>query len=485
MQDTENKDSMSSLSDEKKEIREEVAEEVSSLDDVDVSGVNERKTLFYVDLRILPLLALMYAFALIDRINLGSARVAGMGLALHLEVGDRYSIASCLYFVPYILLQIPGNAMLRAVGARNLITFIVVGWGAVQTGMAFVKSWGMLTLCRILLGALEAPFFPAMVYIISTWYKRHEVQKRLAAFYLMSITISAFSSIMAYGLSMLNGKSGIQGWSWIFLVEGVITIGLGIIGYFLLPDFPDKNKFLSREQTVLILKRVREDRGDHVPDEITTAKVLHHLSDWTLWAYGIMFGCATLPAYMLAYFIPVILAGMGYSTTDSLLLSAPPYGPAFLSAMIFAWLADRTKHRSSYIAIQAVITLVGTCMTAFATQNSVRYAGTFFINAGSAGCIPGILAYGANNVASQSKRAVSSALTVAWGGIGGILATTVFRQEDSPKYLPGLWVTLVAQIVMILLAFVTMFHFYRKNKLAREGKLSAPLEGKAGFYYTL
>jgi hypothetical protein len=69
-------------------------------------------------------------------------------------------------------------------------------------------------------------------------------------------------------------------------VEGIITIGLGIIGYFLLPDFPDKNKFLSREQTVLILKRVREDRGDHVPDEITTAKVLHHLSDWTLWAYG-------------------------------------------------------------------------------------------------------------------------------------------------------------------------------------------------------
>ncbi|ESK97356.1 high-affinity nicotinic acid transporter [Moniliophthora roreri MCA 2997] len=439
----------------------------------------------YIDFRVLPLLAVMYSFALIDRINLGSARVAGMGNALHLEVGERYSIASCLYFVPYILLQIPGNAILRRTGARNLITFIVVGWGAVQTGMAFVKSWEMLTLCRILLGALEAPFFPAMVYIISTWYKRHEVQKRIAAFYLMSITISAFSSIMAYGLSLLNGRSGMAGWSWIFFVEGIITIGLGLVGFFFLPDFPDRNKFLSKEQTAVILRRVQDDRGDSVPDEINIRKVLHHLSDWTLWVYGIMFCCATLPAYMLAYFIPVILSGMGYNTTDSLLLSAPTYGPAFLSAMIFAWLADKTKHRSSYIIIQAMITLVGTCMTAFSPRNPVRYAGTFFINAGSAGCIPGILAYGANNVASQSKRAVVSALTVAWGGIGGILATTVFREKDRPKYLPGLWVTLVAQIVMMLLALVTMYHFRRMNRLAREGKLAGPLEGKPGFYYTL
>uniref|UniRef100_A0A0W0FVF7 Major facilitator superfamily (MFS) profile domain-containing protein n=1 Tax=Moniliophthora roreri TaxID=221103 RepID=A0A0W0FVF7_MONRR len=414
LQDMENKDSSSSLS-EKKEIRGSPAEEVEveALDGVvDTSGVNVRKTLLYIDFRVLPLLAVMYSFALIDRINLGSARVAGMGNALHLEVGERYSIASCLYFVPYILLQIPGNAILRRTGARNLITFIVVGWGAVQTGMAFVKSWEMLTLCRILLGALEAPFFPAMVYIISTWYKRHEVQKRIAAFYLMSITISAFSSIMAYGLSLLNGRSGMAGWSWIFFVEGIITIGLGLVGFFFLPDFPDRNKFLSKEQTAVILRRVQDDRGDSVPDEINIRKVLHHLSDWTLWVYGIMFCCATLPAYMLAYFIPVILSGMGYNTTDSLLL-------------------------------------------------------------------------GANNVASQSKRAVVSALTVAWGGIGGILATTVFREKDRPKYLPGLWVTLVAQIVMMLLALVTMYHFRRMNRLAREGKLAGPLEGKPGFYYTL
>ncbi|KAF9268567.1 MFS general substrate transporter [Marasmius fiardii PR-910] len=432
----------------------------------------------------LPILAIIYAFALIDRINLGSARVAGMGPDLQLQVGERYSIATCLYFVPYILLQIPGNAMLRMVGVRNWITFIVVGWGAVQLGMAFVKHWGLLTLCRVLLGVFEAGFFPAMVYIISTWYKRHEVQKRLAAFYLMSITISGFSPILAYALSLLNGRGGIHGWSWIFIIEGSVTIALGILGFFLIPDFPDRNTFLSRAQTAFILKRVEEDRGDSKPDEITTQKIFHHLGDWTLWVYGIMFACSTLPAYMLAFFIPIILKGLNYSTTASLLLSAPPYGPAFISAMIFAWLSDKLRHRSGFIAIQALITLVGCCMTAFAKAGATRYAGTFLINAGAAGCIPGVLAYGANNVVSQSKRSVQSALTVAWGGVGGIMASTVFREKDTPNYIPGLWVTIGAQIIMIILSGVTYLHFRRMNRLAREGRLSAPLEGKEGFFYT-
>ncbi|ESK87307.1 high-affinity nicotinic acid transporter [Moniliophthora roreri MCA 2997] len=463
----------------------EIESVVDMLQDGDIPGVNERRTMLYIDLRILPLLALIYAFALIDRLNLGSARIAGMGADLQLTVSDRYSIASSLYFVPYILLQIPGNVFLRAVGARNLITFIVIGWGGVQTGMAFVPNWRLLTLCRVLLGALEAPFFPALVYIISTWYKRHELQKRLAAFFMLSITASAFSAVLAYGLSLLGGKSGLAGWSWIFFIEGLITIGLGIIGYFLIPDFPDRNTFLSAAQTRFILKRIEEDRGDHVPDKITTKKVLYHLSDWTLWVYGIMSTCAAIPTYMLAYFTPVILRSMGYSTTHSMLLSAPPYGSAFVSAMTFAWLADRTKHRSGYIVIQAIMTLIGTCMTAFAVQNSVRYAGTFFISAGSAGCIPTILTYNANNVASQSKRAVSSALVVAWGGIGGIVASTAFREKDAPKYIPGLWVTVAAQILMILLAVITMLYLRRMNRLSREGKLSEPLEGKPGFYYTL
>ncbi|KAJ6631604.1 major facilitator superfamily domain-containing protein [Mycena sp. CBHHK59/15] len=445
----------------------------------------ERRTMRSVDLHIIPILALLYAFALIDRINLGAARTAGMGDALHLDIGARFSIATVLYFIPYILLQIPGNLLVRKVGARNWLTVSVIGWGAVQLGMGWVPTWGYLTFCRVLLGGFEASFFPAAVYIISSWYTRYEVQKRLASLYLMSLTISGFSPILAYALSLLDRKRNIDGWSWIFIIEGSVTLFLGIISFFLLPDFPESNTFLSQEQTALVLQRVEDDRGDSVPDQLTFKKVFKHLGDWTLWAYGLMFMCCTLPAYAIAYFISVILKGMGWSTTAALLLSAPPYAPAFFSAIFFAWLSDKKRHRAGFIVLQGLISIVGLCLTAFAPHNGARYLGIFLLNAGSSGCIPSILAYSANNVVGASKRSISSALTVAFGGVGGIIASTVYREQDFPRYLPGLWVTLGAQFLLLFLVGATSLHFARQNRLAREGRLAAPLEGQPGFFYTL
>ncbi|KAJ7287182.1 major facilitator superfamily domain-containing protein [Mycena rebaudengoi] len=443
----------------------------------------ERRTLRSVDLHLLPVFGLLYSFALIDRINLGAARTAGMGPALQLQIGARFSIATVMYFVPYILLQIPGNLVIRKVGARNWLFFCTICWGAVQLGMGYVRTWSQLVWCRVLLGIFEASFFPSIVYLISSWYTRYEVQKRLAGLYMLSVTISGFSPILAYGLSLLNGKRHIAGWSWIFIIEGAITLFLGVGSFFLLPDFPEKNKFLTPDQTALILERVEDDRGDSVPEEITFRKVMSHLGDWTLWAYGLMFMCCTLPAYALAYFISIILKGMGWSTTNALLLSAPPYAPAFLSALFFAWLADKYRHRAGFIAIQALISITGLCLTAFSKHNNVRYFGIFLLNAGSSGCIPGILAYSANNVVGSSKRSVSSALTVAFGGVGGIIASTVYREKDFPRYLPGLWVTLGGQFLLLSLVGATTLHFMRLNKRARtEGVV---LEGRAGFFYTL
>ncbi|KAG6850853.1 hypothetical protein H0H93_007471 [Arthromyces matolae] len=445
----------------------------------------EGKTMRFVDWRILPLLALLYSFALIDRINIGAAYTAGMGADLGLSEGARYSIATCLYFVPYVLFQLPGNLVLRKFGVRNWLTFTVVAWGAVQLGMGFVTSWHALTAARVLLGAFEASFFPAMVYIISTWYKRHEVQKRLAVFYLIAITMGGIGPILAYVFSLLDGKRGIRGWSWIFIIEGTVTLFLGVVAWFFVPDFPDKNRFLTPKQTALVLRRIEEDRGDSIPDQITVPKVLKHLSDWTLWSYGIMFMCSSMPAYAQAYFLTLILKGLGWSKTASMLLSAPPYFPAIATTMFFSWMSDRTRHRGGFIVIQSLICLVGICLTAFSGNGHIRYFGVFLLNAGNSGTIPGILAYASNNVVSQSKRSVQSALTVSMGGIGGIIASTVYRAEDAPRYLPGLGVTIGTQCVLILLVGITHIHFRRLNSLARAGKLKKPLEDQPGFLYTL
>jgi len=442
-----------------------------------------QKTLRMVDWRMLPLLGLLYAIALIDRTNLGIARTAGMEIQLKLNLGERYSIASMIYFIPYILLQIPGNIVLRWIGARSWLTICVVGWGIAQLGMGFVPTWGWLVFCRVWLGVFEAGFFPALVFIITTWYKRHEVQKRLAVFYLVSIVLGGFSSLAAFGIAHLNGRGGLLGWSWIFIIEGILTIVLGLLTWLFVPDFPDKSRFINEEQRKMILDRVEADRGDSIPDKITGAKILHHMSDPVIWLMALMFLSSAMPAYAIGFFITIILRTMGFSITMSLVLTAPPYIFAAISTFAFAYISDKTRKRAFWLAIQNLVCITGLFIVGYANTHGARYFGLFLVNAGASGCVPGILAYSSNNITSHSKRSVSTAIVIAAGGIGGIFATTVYRQKDFPKYMPGIWATLACQFTMLIcLAFLTWL-FNKRNKAYREGKCGH-LENTPGFYYT-
>ncbi|KDR68084.1 hypothetical protein GALMADRAFT_79027 [Galerina marginata CBS 339.88] len=443
-----------------------------------------KKTIRMVDWRMLPLLGLVYSIALIDRANLGTAFTAGMEVDLRLDIGERYTLASMVYFFPLIMMQIPGNIILRWLGSRSWLTICVVGWGGAQLGMAFVTTWGQLSICRVLLGAFEGGFSPAIIFIITTWYKRYEVQKRLAIFYLSSIVIAAFSSILAFAITFLKGKGGLNGWRWIFMLEGLMTIVLGVLTWFLILDFPDKSTFVNEKQRQMILDRVQADRGDSIPDKMTWKLLFAHLRDPLLWVYAIMLMASTMPAYAVGFFLTIILKGMGFSESLALILSAPPGVFAAASCFFFAWLSDRTRKRAVWMVVQNLIAITGLLIAVYSNKNPVRYFGLFLVNAGATGCIPAVLAYGANNITSHSKRAVQIAVVGAGGGIGGIMATTVFRQQDAPRYLNGMWTTIGLQILMMILLGVTTFVFKRRNRLRLEGKIG-PLEGQPTFYYTI
>lgn len=116
-----------------------------------------------------------------------------MGKDLQLTVGERYSIITAVFFPPYVVFELPSNMALRKVGCRVWLSLITVLWGGVMLGMAFLTNWHQLLVCRVLLGVLEAGFFPGCVYLISCWYTRAEVQKRIAAFYLTAMVISGVS----------------------------------------------------------------------------------------------------------------------------------------------------------------------------------------------------------------------------------------------------------------------------------------------------
>jgi len=448
-------------------------------------AVDLKETMRKVDVRLLPILGLLYAFSLMDRNNLGLARIVGAGEELKLNIGSRYSICSLIFFVPYAALEWASNIVLRKISAALLLSGIATFWGFTMLGMGFVKNWQALAGCRAIIGALEAGFFPGCVYLISSWYVRREQQSRLAFFYLSATLVSAFNPILCYGISTIGVVYGLKAWRWIFIIYGCITAFLGIISYWLIADFPDKAKFLTKEEIAVVTDRIDKDRGDSVPDSLTWQKAFNYILDWKLWSFALMYSSSTLVPYAYASFLPIILhRGMGFNLRDAQILGAPPSVFTVFAGMAVAHFADKSGVRGPWIVGQASITIVGLCMTGFTSHNAVRYIGTFLGMFGGLSNIPAILAYSMNNITGYSKRSYTSALVSAFGGIGGIVAGAAFREKDSPNYVPGIWTAIGFQLMTIVLVIITSSHFAYKNRQVRRG-LAPAIENTPGFFYTL
>ncbi|PNH29846.1 hypothetical protein BJF96_g6960 [Verticillium dahliae] len=423
-----------------------------------LSPEEQKKVIRRIDVRLLPILGLMYSISLIDRTNLGLALVAGLQEDLALHIGNRYTVIVMVFFVAYILFEIPSNLILPRAGPANWLAFLGVGFGSVLLGCT---------------------------YLITCWYTRFEVGKRLSGFWIMSVILSAFSAIFAYVLALLDGKGGLAGWSWIFIIEGAITIVVCGLGWFIIIDFPTKaGKFLKPAEQAFVIERINNDRGDAEEDGVNARKILKHLKDWKLyfWAFNLM--SSTLPGYAYSYFLPIILRnGMGFSRTNSMLLSAPPYLLAAIMAFVSGWLGDKYKIRGPIIAVHQAITAVGMLITVYAKSNAARYFGAFLGIGFLQFCVPGVLTFQANNITSHSKRAVASATCLIGGGVGGIISSVAFMAKESPHYTTGVWTTFGISMTSICMIIIMDLYFWRLNKGVKAGtRLN---EGMAGWFYTL
>ena len=326
--------------------------------------------------------------------------------------------------------------------------------------------------------------WPGVVYLTCCWYTRYEIQFKIAVYMASALVMSSFSGILSYGIGTMRGTAGYSGWRWIFIIEGAITVVLGLLGFVLIVNFPDKAKFITEEERSIVMGRLNADRGDAEDDHITLRKIVHHMKDWKMWYLSWVYVCNTLPCYGMSYFISVILRGFGYSVGTSQLLTAPPFCAAMLIQLVTSWFSDRYHVRSPFILGHALLTVVGFGMMVGSDTNGVKYAGAII---GVVGCQPNqafLISYLQNNIVRTSKRAVASAMQIGGGAIGGIIASTVFRQVDAPKYVPGLAVTLSMVSVMFLMLIIFALIMYRENKKLAEGK-RGPIEGMVGFKYTL
>ena len=485
---------------------------VQSKEDVDVDEVynraEQRAIIHRIDRRLVSMTGLMYCVSLMDRTNLSNAIIAGMRTELRLDIGFRYGIIALIFFVPYVLFQPPATVLTRKIGPRIFLSSIALAWSVVMIGFGFVDSWSTLAGLRVLLGALEAGFFPGSVYLLSAWYVRYDVQKRYSVFYLIGCFAAACAGILAFGFMQMRGLAGKDGWRWIFIMEGIISCLVALLGFWLLVDFPETAhkawRFLSREECAFVIRRVDRDRGDAVAEPFTYGRFLRPAGDWKIWCFALIFlyvdaraplypspglrsrrpSCVTTVTYSIAFFLPVILVDrMRFGVGAAQCLVAPPYAFAAIIMYSAAWLGDRYRTRAPIVAFNALLCIVGLPVMGYASSSAVAYFGVFLVTAGANANVPAVMAYQANNIRGQWKRAFCSASLVGFGGIGGIAGSLVFRTQDAPTYIPGVWACIAANLLILTLLGVLSLFFAHSNRKARKGEKI--IEGQPGFRYTI
>jgi len=341
--------------------------------------------------------------------------------------------------------------------------------------MGFANNWGTLAALRAILGAFESALFPGAAYLISCWYPRRDMALRNVLFYITSSVAGSFAKPLGYAFSLLHGRSGKSGWRWLFIFYGALTIVIGLLAYVLIVDFPDRATFLTNEERHIVTTRIERDRADSKPDPITWKKIGRYAAMPQPWLFAFMFMSTTTATYSLAYFLPTIIASMGFSNIEAMLLGTPAYFWSLIPAITCGRIADRVRGaRAAVIIFNAICVIVGTAMYSQLPlkQKAARYVGIFFAVGGGNSNVPLIISWQATAIRSQSKRAFCSALTVAFGGVGGILGSALFMEKEKKKGYPtGIFVTLGLNAATVVAAGCLSLYYRYQNRKADRGEI--------------
>ncbi|XXH05266.1 hypothetical protein Hte_011691 [Hypoxylon texense] len=438
----------------------------------------ERRLLRKIDLHVYPILFLIYIMSFLDRINISNARIQGMTQDLDLY-GDRFNIALFIFFIPFILLEVPSNMVFKKFKPAYYLSFLMLSWAIINMCMGFVATYEGLVVLRFFLGTFEAGVMPAVVYLTSTYYKRHEFQTRMSFFFCSTVIGGAFGGLLAYAIAGLDGRNGLAGWRWIFIIEGLMTAVVAIASVFFIVDWPERCQFLTPEEKRQLELRLADDGAGSLThmDTLNSYAYRRILTDWKIWLGGLVYMGVGITGYATTFFMPTILFEFGWTARQAQVHTIPVYAVSAVGMLSVAYLSDRLKHRYGFIILGCVVSTVGYGMLLCQDRLSsdAKYGAVFLVSLGGFIGTPVALAWLANNVAGHWKRAFSSAIQVALGNISGIVAAVIFRQDESPRYLTGYGTSIALMWFGAIVASLLFAGMLVENRLRDAGKRDSRL----------
>jgi MFS family permease len=319
---------------------------------------SEEAVLTRVGLRLLPFLFLLYVVNILDRVNVGFAKLQMLpALGLDGDRGDAvFALGAGIFYIGYLVFEVPSNLILQRVGARTWIARIMVSWGVISAAMMFVREpWGFYAL-RFLLGVAEAGFFPGIILYLSHWFPTRQ-RARATAFFMIASPVAGVigNPLSGWLLQYLDKVGGLAGWQWLFLVEGLPSVLLGIGVWFYLDDRPEQAAWLTPGEQDWLADRLRhEARRRELSHGLSRLSALAHPRVWLLIA---LYFTPAVGTNALGFYAPTIIQDefSGRSAFVVGVLAALPSVAALIGQVVASVHSDRTGERRLHVAVAALL----------------------------------------------------------------------------------------------------------------------------------
>ncbi|KAH8824552.1 major facilitator superfamily domain-containing protein [Flagelloscypha sp. PMI_526] len=389
-----------------------------------------------LDLRILPIVTITYTLLFLDRGNVGNAKSAGLVADLKLGTYD-FNIGTSLFYLVYLILEVPFALLVKKYGFR-LVPISVVCFGIVTISAAFMHNKAGFYLTRIFLGTAEAVTMPGISYLLTRYYRRGELTLRVGCFMLLAAGCAgAFGGLLAAGLLSVGKIGSRKSWQNIFLVEGIITIGIGLLFIWLFPTDPETTSMLTEEERSLVLARMRADQPaiKDTKEEISPKLIKRGFLSITTVACVWLYIVDNLSVQGLGIFLPSILKA-NYPEATAIriqLLAVPVYVCAAGVALLTTWGCVRFRVHWPFCLFGGICTVVGYSIwiATEATQKEARYAACFLNMTGGFINGPVVLGWAASNASPDTIRAMVGAVVTGFGGIGSIAGVWAYVATDA------------------------------------------------------
>ncbi|KAI8609643.1 MFS general substrate transporter [Chytriomyces sp. MP71] len=441
--------------------------------DLEYTEAEEDAVRRILDLRLMPFVLFSTFILNMDRTNLSNA----ISDNLPADLGFTNVVvnnANSMYAVLFSIAAFSGSILGKYFGPHKYIPFLVLSWGVVTTGHGFIQNASQYYLLRALIALTEGGVIPATLVYLGTFYKRNELATRLSWFWGVQSVASAMSGLMASGILQLRGTNGLFGWSWLFLIDGIITIIAAVLFFFVFPRTPFFTKgllfgnwFTEKQANIAVTRVVRDDLLKLNYDvKVQLSDVWDALTDYRVWGHLISTSVGLTWGSPYGTYLPSIIKSFGFNVYVSNALTAPNYILGFITMTLMTAHSDKVGERGYHGAFSHAWVLVGIFMLEFLPDNSSRgvfYLATFILS-GHPSTHPMNIAWMTENTAPIGKRTVASGLVIGAANIYAVWASQIYQPWDAPRYHFGNYILIAFEVTALFLWIGQKYLYVHLNK---------------------